>query len=106
MTSQVLEKEQLEAWLVEPATQAVLMALARRRDELKEEWAAGAFTRDTIEANALLNAAKIGEVNTLVDILTMDHDRYLGWIDERPREQDDEHIGGAPTGARGVAEDV
>lgn len=75
-------------WLSHPVTREVLRALRQRREELKESWARGSFTLESIEASALKNAEKIGEVNQLSDFIEMDYQAYLGWINYEPVESE------------------
>lgn len=43
--------------------------LARRRDELKEMWAVGNLSRESVEGTALASASAIGEAKAYRDIL-------------------------------------
>jgi len=54
------------------------MAVRDRVEHSKEMWASGAYTNATIEATALRNAEKIGEISAYKDILGMDYESYLG----------------------------
>ena len=71
-------KEDFDGWLQLPLTRMVLRTLpARKIQQLQSMWSDGRFSYTTIEACALKNAEKIGEVNCWKDLQEFDYDALL-----------------------------
>lgn len=61
MKPQTLTEELWADWLQHPVTEALRWALARRRQERKDDWEAGETVAFANPEHALRNAAAIGE---------------------------------------------
>ena len=64
--------EEFHQWLEHPVTEQLFRYLEKKRDELKEAWATGAFAAPTIEEMAIRNAAAQGAASVLEEVLTLD----------------------------------
>lgn len=73
----VLEEEEFLAWKRDPATQAVMELLARKREELRQQWESGAFTDWTQEGMALVNVGNIGTCKGYAFLMELDYEGYL-----------------------------
>ena len=58
-----------EEWLQLEETVALKNYILNELAELKETWSSGGFTHITIDATAMKNAEKIGEVSAYLDVL-------------------------------------
>ena len=55
-----LSKEEFEAWLDSPVTQAVKEFAASRRQAKREDWEEGVYVAPTLEAGLQLQATALG----------------------------------------------
>lgn len=60
-------------WLDHPVTLRFMAFLAQRKEDLKEQWASGAFTHVERYAAAISNAKAIGQCEELSRILELEH---------------------------------
>ena len=58
-----------------PVTQALRQVLRKQVDDLKEQWAAGAFTDQSQYATAILNAKAIGRCETAEFVAGLDFEQ-------------------------------
>lgn len=68
-----LEEQDFIDWLDHPVTQKFMTFLAQRKEDLKEQWASGAFTHVERYATAIANAKAIGRCEELSRILELEH---------------------------------
>ncbi len=68
---------QWTVWMKQPETEAFFDELDVMRKEIVDAWAAGDFTRDSVEGTAMLNAKKLGEVQLIDSILDMRTERGI-----------------------------
>ena len=69
--------EEFNAWMDNPQTKQFFSILSGWREELKEQWALGAYTNQEHFATAIQNAEAIGSCNTCRDILSMTFEGFL-----------------------------
>lgn len=93
MTTYLPSKEEWDLWRLHPVTKTFLALLAQRREDLKDQWAVGAFTDQGQFGTAILNARAIGGCTVLGDILNFDYEQLLGAM------SDEEHIGAGTPGS-------
>lgn len=67
-----LTQERFDDWLQHPTTGALKRFLAEELASLKNQWANGAFTADSVERLALLQANAIGQCEVLQKLLDLD----------------------------------
>lgn len=84
-----LEKVQreLDEWKTHPTTQLFLNSLRIWQKSIKNQWAAGQFNLDTIEATALANHKAASEYGIIDQILTLDAEAIEG-IYENDKDSD------------------
>lgn len=75
----MLQKVEYEDWLTHPVTKEFFQLLKAKREDIKERWAMGAFTDETLDGTKQLNAEAIGWVYMLDQILEMN---YEGLVEE------------------------
>ena len=105
MEERSLTEQEFQGWLGDPGTQAVLRALRKEYESIKENWARGLYTGPTVESTALKNAEKLGEINSLSKLIELEYDFYMGMMDEGressgTKEADPERLGGGAPGLR------
>lgn len=71
-----MTQKEFQEWKGLPQTEAFFGYISRKRSELIEGWARGAFTHDSIEGTAQLNAKALGSVEILDGILSVDEDSF------------------------------
>lgn len=81
--SQAISQDQFHTWLDNPVTQAVRNLFSQDREEVKEQWAQGAFLRETEFQTAVEQARIFGRLEALHQFLSLEHTQ-LG------SEQDDD----------------
>ena len=69
------EEQDFIDWLDHPVTQKFMSFLARRKDDLKEQWASGTFTHVERYAAAIANAKAIGQCEELSRMLELQFDQ-------------------------------
>lgn len=62
-------KAEWDEWLLHPVTQEFRKAIKGRIQELKDQWANGAFSTESLDGTKQLNAEAIGKVQMLQDLL-------------------------------------
>ena len=62
-------KEEWDEWLQHPVTIEFRKAMQTRLDELKNDWANGGYTTETVDGTAQLNARSLGKAQMLSDLL-------------------------------------
>jgi hypothetical protein len=67
------EEQDFIDWLDHPVTLKFMAFLARRKEDLKEQWASGAFTHVERYAAAIANAKAIGQCEEISRILELEH---------------------------------
>ena len=73
-----LSKEEWAEWLQHPVTKLVHAVINRRREDLKEAWANGAYTAEGEFGTRFLGAGALGEVAALRGFLELDVDIVNG----------------------------
>lgn len=68
--------EQLDEWLAHPVTREFAARLKRKRQELMEMWAAGAFSDDTEFKTAVKEAAAIQHCRVLQTLLDLEPEDF------------------------------
>ena len=64
-----IRPEEVKEWLLHPVTKAFQAHLRQLREELKEQWALGAFSEDTEFKNAVKQAQMLGQAQLLNELL-------------------------------------
>ncbi len=77
-----LIQERFDDWSQDPTTQALRRFLASELASLKDQWANGAFTADSVERLALLQANAIGQCEVLQRLLDLDSQQLFPEQDE------------------------
>ncbi len=67
-----ISKEEWVEWLQHPVTQLVRAVVRRRREDLKESWATGAYTSEGEFGTRFLGAGALGEAAAWRAFLEMD----------------------------------
>ena len=70
---QVTREEWVE-WKLHPVSKAVWEFLINLHKESLESWGSGAYTADTAEATAILNAEALGRVDAIKRLLELDEE--------------------------------
>lgn len=76
----MVHKEEWEEWQKSPAHRFYLKYLTKLRENVKEEWAQGNYTREDVAATAQMNAKFIGVVETLERLIN--EVTYEGMVEE------------------------
>jgi len=73
-----------EQWRQQPETQALLKYLARQRERIKENWAAGEYVSDTMTTETGKNAEALGRTMQLGDVIykIVDEPESMEVVDE------------------------
>ena len=74
-------EQEFKDWQDHPATKALHDLLLERRNDLKEQWASGAFTDQSQFGTAILNAKAIGNCEAVELILNLEYEQLLGESD-------------------------
>ncbi len=77
------DANEFREWQGHPATVALRVFFTRRLDDLKNQWAAGAFTDQSQFGTAIANAKAIGSCETITLLLELDHEQLLGELCEK-----------------------
>lgn len=79
-----LEREEQEflEWLSLPATQKFKRLLAKWQENLKDQWASGAFVGEDKDSTLMANAAALGEVNLLKRIIELEYWQISEGLDD------------------------
>lgn len=56
-------------WFEMPETKALIKDLETRIQDIKDQWAEGNFTRDTVDGTSQKNAEAIGFISGIVDAI-------------------------------------
>ena len=76
-----IEKESPEIrfneWLAHPLTVRLRHLLADQLSELQEQWSNGAFTAESVEKSALLNANAVGQCEVIRLILDLEPNQLI-----------------------------
>lgn len=76
-------KEDFDGWLQLPLTRMILREFPKRKIQaIQDAWANGEYSFPLIEAAALKNAEKIGEISAWKDIQEFDYEALLTEIDD------------------------
>lgn len=62
-------KSEFQQWLNHPATEALLSNLKEQIQFMKDNWAEGSFTSETVDGSVQTNAKYIGQVQTAMTLL-------------------------------------
>lgn len=62
-------KNVLDEWARHPGTQIILAYLEASYETIKESWANGAFTQESMEATCQKNAEQIGKVDGILELV-------------------------------------
>jgi hypothetical protein len=103
-----INEQEFLGWLADSVTREVRRALHLHRERLKEDWAAGAYTRETIEASMLKQAEMLGGVQALELLIQLSYDDYVGMVEDGRSEAGGQgkHERAQAPGARGDREDL
>ena len=69
-------------WKSHPVTLAVMEILAKRREQMRQDWEGGAFTDYESHAMALTNVGNIGTCRGFAFVQDLDYEQYLGELDD------------------------
>jgi len=90
-----MTEQEFKEWKLHPGTQAVMEILAKRREQLRQDWEGGSFTDYEAGTTALINVGNIGTCRGYAFVQDLDYEQYLGEID------DGKQVGTRPTGSSG-----
>lgn len=93
----VLEEEEFLAWRRDPATQAMMELLEKKREELRQAWEGGSFTDYSKDTTALVNVGNLGTCKGYAFLMELDYEQYLTEV-----SYDGEHIGAKAPGSGGA----
>lgn len=62
-------KSEFQQWLKHPATEALISNLKEQIQFLKDGWAEGAFTTETVDGTVQTNAKNIGQIQCALTLL-------------------------------------
>lgn len=62
-------KEMINDWLSHPCTEMLLLYLGASYETIKDHWANGSFTRESMEGTCQKNAEEIGRAGALLDVI-------------------------------------
>ena len=82
----MLTEEEFKEWKAGRLTQEWFKALEAWRENLKEQWAQGAFNSDRTNETATANVNAVGQVRLLEDQLSMGYAEYVDIFDQ-PKEE-------------------
>jgi len=71
-----MNEETFLGWVDHPVTQELRKILRNRVNDLKEQWAAGAFTDQSQFATAILNAKAIGNCELAEFVIGLDFEQF------------------------------
>ena len=94
-----VSKEAWAEWLDHPVTKSFRTLLLKRREDLKEQWAEGAFTHPEDAGNDLAQGRAIGGAQLLADLLQLDAETVTKELSDD--EDDGKPIGAAAAGPSG-----
>ncbi len=69
------EEKEWDQWRTSLPTRALLEMLRRSRQGILEQWAAGVFQTEDVQATAVANAAGLAEVRLYERLLELDYDQ-------------------------------
>ena len=75
-----MTKDEINGWLIHPVTEKHIDRLKEAKEEIKENWARGDYTTESIEGTIQKNSEALGSVGMIDQIL----------IDLEDMEADDE----------------
>ena len=75
-------EEELKGWMQDPVTQTFRLMLKRWAEGVKDQWAQGAFERDTEQGTIIANRAALAEVAVITKILDMDYEQFTGALND------------------------
>lgn len=86
----ILQAAEWEEWYCNPCTQAFMLQLEAKVQELAEAWSHGAYTDDSGDTELRLNAKALGEIrgirHAIGEILdcrpAAENEREEGWSDD------------------------
>ena len=64
-----MTKDEISGWLLHPVTEAHINRLKEAKEEIKEYWASGGYTTESIEGTIQKNAEAIGSIRQIEEIL-------------------------------------
>jgi hypothetical protein len=64
-----MNKEVIGGWLMHPVTEKHIKRLIEAKEDIKENWANGAYTAESMEGTAQLNAEAVGAIRQIDQIL-------------------------------------
>ena len=76
----LLTEQEWEEWQAHPGTLVLRNVLLSWKEQVKEQWAAGAFTDMSQFGTAIVNAKAIGEVQMIDQIIGLEYDRILAEV--------------------------
>jgi len=77
-----MTEEEFNEWKSHPGTLAVMEILAKRREQMRQDWEGGAFTDYESHAMALTNVGNIGTCKGYAFVQDLDYEIYLGEISD------------------------
>ena len=77
-----LIQQRFEDWSMHPGTVALRRLLRAELSNLKDRWASGGFTADTVEASALLSANAVGQCEIIQVLLDLTPEQLFQEQDE------------------------
>ena len=80
--SRALTEEEFNEWKLHPGTQALLALLEARREALRRQWEAGAFTDYEKDAVALVNVGNLGTCKGYAFVTELTYEDYIGELDD------------------------
>lgn len=96
--SHLLSDETFRDWLDHPATKALKVWLAKRREDEKERWADGDYVTPDPVATAIRQAAAIGQCKLCAELLALEYEQIVdieGEIREEHKRAETPGPGGA-----------
>ena len=80
--SRALTEEEFNEWKLHPGTQALMALLEARREALRRQWEAGAFTDYEKDAVALVNVGNLGTCKGYAFVTELTYEDYIGELDD------------------------
>ena len=78
-------ESEFEEWKSHPVTLAVMEILAKKREQMRQDWEGGAFTDYESHAMALINVGNIGTCKGYAFVQDLEYEQYVGEIDDNPK---------------------
>ena len=98
-----MTEEEFNEWKLHPMTKELMRVLGQRRERLRRQWEAGAFTDYEKDAMALVNVGNLGTCKGYAYIMEFTYEDYIGELDD---DNDDEPVGAGASGGSSTDQDL